>query len=206
MRRRSPASELSGLERAGNAVVYQCDKIRQGWRNSPRLGAAKIPAARRHEWRALPSSATRWSYKLLNVATSTAESHSSRKSVLYIAEAVMASSAAFALWFFFSSSSRLRNAASSRAPAAPVVCTGARWYDDFQIGGPWYDQPSSQGAFNTFVSMFGPGFDASKHVGFDEPTPRCLFLLQRDESAERGAGVEKAAAGLALQKLVMDKV
>ena len=48
-----------------------------------------------------------------------------------------------------------------------IPATG--YYDDFQIGGPWYDQPSSQGTFNTFVDMFGPGFDESKHVGFDEP-------------------------------------
>ena len=48
-----------------------------------------------------------------------------------------------------------------------IPATG--YYDDFQIGGPWYDQPSSQGTFNTFVDMFGPGFDESKHVDFDEP-------------------------------------
>ena len=48
-----------------------------------------------------------------------------------------------------------------------VPATG--YYDDFQVGGPKYDQPSAQSAFGAFVDMLGPEFDDPKHVTFDMP-------------------------------------
>ena len=48
-----------------------------------------------------------------------------------------------------------------------VPATG--YYDDFQVGGPIYDQPSAQDSFGQFVDMFGPGFDDAKHVTYDKP-------------------------------------
>ena len=54
--------------------------------------------------------------------------------------------------------------------ARRLIATPATgYYDDFQIGGPWYDQPSAQWSFGSFVDMFGPGFDEAKHVSFDMP-------------------------------------
>ena len=51
--------------------------------------------------------------------------------------------------------------------ARRLIATPATgYYDDFQIGGPWYDQPSAQWSFGSLVDMFGPGFDEAKHVCF----------------------------------------
>lgn len=48
-----------------------------------------------------------------------------------------------------------------------VPATG--YYDDFQVGGPIYDQPSAQDSFGQLIDMFGPGFDDAKHVTHDKP-------------------------------------
>ena len=44
------------------------------------------------------------------------------------------------------------------------------YYDDFQTGGPAYDQPSAQWAQDQLLTaMLGLGFDVAKH-DFDKPT------------------------------------
>ena len=48
-----------------------------------------------------------------------------------------------------------------------VPATG--YVDDFQVGGPFYDQPSAQASFAPFIGMFGPGFDEAKHVTGEMP-------------------------------------
>lgn len=75
----------------------------------------------------------------------------------------------------------LYNHCARRLIAVPA--TG--YYDDFQIGGPRYDQPSAQQCFGSLVDMLGPGFDDAKHVTLDMPAVNLGVLTDFSQVSTR---------------------
>ena len=60
-----------------------------------------------------------------------------------------------------------------------------RYYDDFQVGGPIYDQESAQDSFGRLIDLSGPGFDDAKHVTHDMPAVNLGVLTDFSQVSSR---------------------